>query len=763
MGMHSIKKWLQAVGVLAVLGGPAAAHAQGLPDFTAEITAVSPDPMSVGDMVTVDVTVREATGQFTGNVTVTAGLVAQPLTTQSIFVQSGLGSGQVTFELRVVGNPAGLVDVLVTADGTMAIVESNENNNEAFQRVTLLGSDLRASVFDFPSVIYPGRPARVTAVVSNDGPADAPAFRLVIDVDRVAVLTTTVAGIAAATQRTLTWRVDIPAGLELGDTQVRLLLDVSLVVPETNENNNIRLRSATASSPAADLVPEIETVPMTVEAGQVVFIGRTVRNIGVDPAPAADHAYIIGDLGPSAPIQLLAFRAAVPVGGDAFGEDAVRIPAEGFDGTQRLRLVADVNDVVPELDEVNNTDDVRIEVLPAPVRVVPDDLPMGQVGRPYDLRFSARGPLAPEFMVAQGRLPAGVTLTADGVMAGTPTEGGRFDFRLRVDAGATVEVDRTLVVSQIAGSRVGLPPAFVGQRYSVQLGDGLWGPGQPYVPPLRFTAIDLPTGFTLSESGLLEGDPIQPSVFRLVIRVSSESGAVTRELDLTVIDGDSGPRIVPQALREAQVGREYCEGGPVFLSADGGNGQLVWSTLDPLAPGMSLSEDGALCGAPQQTGTFDFVVRVQDQQQLFDTERLTLVVTNSMFSLIPEEMPSGLLGAAYEVQLAVNGPGGPFTFALSSGRLPTGLSLSGTGLISGMPSETGLFAFAVGVIDASGTPILVPRSIEIRGPSGLGELETAGSGCRCVGDRPRGALVSMLAVLGLGLLLFGRRRRIERA
>ena len=61
------------------------------------------------------------------------------------------------------------------------------------------------------------------------------------------------------------------------------------------------------------------------------------------------------------------------------------------------------------------------------------------------------------------------------------------------------------------------------------------------------------------------------------------------------------------------------------------------------------------------------------------------------------------LGMPYNGTISVSGGKAPYAFSLSSGSLPSGLSLStATGTISGTPGKTGLFSFAVQALDSTG-------------------------------------------------------------
>ena len=63
----------------------------------------------------------------------------------------------------------------------------------------------------------------------------------------------------------------------------------------------------------------------------------------------------------------------------------------------------------------------------------------------------------------------------------------------------------------------------------------------------------------------------------------------------------------------------------------------------------------------------------------------------------------GAVGVAYSQQLQVGGATNPTTFALAPYNvLPPGLTMSGSGLVSGTPTKAGGTAFAVQVTDANG-------------------------------------------------------------
>jgi hypothetical protein len=64
-------------------------------------------------------------------------------------------------------------------------------------------------------------------------------------------------------------------------------------------------------------------------------------------------------------------------------------------------------------------------------------------------------------------------------------------------------------------------------------------------------------------------------------------------------------------------------------------------------------------------------------------------------------LPAGTLGLAYSSTLSATGGASPYSWSVSSGTLPTGLSLSSSGAISGTPTVAGSYPFTVAVKDAA--------------------------------------------------------------
>jgi hypothetical protein len=81
--------------------------------------------------------------------------------------------------------------------------------------------------------------------------------------------------------------------------------------------------------------------------------------------------------------------------------------------------------------------------------------------------------------------------------------------------------------------------------------------------------------------------------------------------------------------------------------------------------------------------------------------------------LATPSLPDALVNQPYEVQLVGQGAKGPFTFSVKTpAELPPGLTLSPEGLLAGMPTQTGIFAFTI-VVEANGGLAEARRTLRV--------------------------------------------------
>jgi hypothetical protein len=346
---------------------------------------------------------------------------------------------------------------------------------------------------------------------------------------------------------------------------------------------------------------------------------------------------------------------------------------------------------------------VTVTCVGVTITVAPPTLASGPVGTAYGpVTFTASGGTSPYTFAKTGALPPGMTFAA-GVLSGTPTIPGTFPIVVTAtDAAGCVGAASYSLVTTCPTITVTNPATATGtagtafsQTFTQSGGNGA----------VTFsTTSTLPTGLTLSSTGLLSGTTTQTGSFPIVVKATDANGCTGAGATYTLV-------ISCQTINVTNPGTATGTAGVAFdqvFTATGNLGTLTWSTASTLPTGLTLSSTGHLSGTPTQTGSFPIVVKATDANGCFGTSATyTLVVTCPTITVTRTgggSFPAGTFSTAYIGQsVAASGSAGtPFTFAVTAGALPGGLALATGGAISGTPTATGVFSFTVTATDQYG-------------------------------------------------------------
>jgi len=321
--------------------------------------------------------------------------------------------------------------------------------------------------------------------------------------------------------------------------------------------------------------------------------------------------------------------------------------------------------------------------------------------------------------VTNGILPAGLTLTPAGVLAGTPTTAQTAVVTIRgTDAnGCFAEVIYTIVIAPapppppvcpvVTLSPLILPNGVIAAAYNQTIVGS--GGTAPYT--FGVTAGALPMGLTLTGAGVLTGTPSTVGTSGVTIRGTDANGCFAEVvLAITIVAAPPPPPVcpivtlLPTILPGGIVGTPYSQ----LITGSGGTGPYSFGvTAGVLPDGVTLTSVGLLSGTPTTVGTSVVTIQGTDANGCFASIIYTIVQVApevppcETIQFTPATLPQITEGVPFSQTFIGSGGTGPYTFVVSAGALPDGLTLSPAGVLSGTPTSSGGFNFTISVTDAA--------------------------------------------------------------
>jgi large repetitive protein len=286
---------------------------------------------------------------------------------------------------------------------------------------------------------------------------------------------------------------------------------------------------------------------------------------------------------------------------------------------------------LPDNDHCNGTADTTqeqfsITILPGVPRLVigPEQsgVPVGTVSTPYSLQMTATVPDSKTWSIADGALPAGVTLVStNGLISGTPTTAGTYAFTVRAEIDPQRVDTKTLAITvrdRVAIGTAVTPPSEVGVPFLMPLtatgGTGTFA--------WSVSSGAMPTGLGLTPTGAIVGKPAEAGRFAFTVTATDAEGRTgAHPTTLTVAERLA---VVAQRLRPARQGRFY----QVRLKTTGGVQPAIWRIKrGPLPRGMRFDRQlGLLYGTPTRARTYRMQFEAQDALRVRSAGTVTLVV-----------------------------------------------------------------------------------------------------------------------------------------
>ncbi|PYP89366.1 MAG: hypothetical protein DMF61_03920 [Blastocatellia bacterium AA13] len=307
-----------------------------------------------------------------------------------------------------------------------------------------------------------------------------------------------------------------------------------------------------------------------------------------------------------------------------------------------------------------------------------------------------------------------------------------------------------------------LPNGVVGTPYN-QAVSGVGGTG-----PYTFTVSSgaLPGGLTLNATtGVISGTPTAAGAFNFTITAIDANGCPgSRPYSIVITGAPQCPVIMvnPATLPPGIIGSSYSQ----TVSAVGGTAPYTFAiSTGGLPPGLSITAANAgtvvVSGTPTASGLFSFTITATDANGCPGSRLYSIVIPVlsggcPVITLSPATLPNAVLGTPYSQTILASGGTAPYTFAITSGALPIGLTLSTTGtttVISGTPIVNGIFSFTITATDANGCPGSRAYSLQLpAGPSGPpgGAVPTLSEW---------GAILMALLIIAAGSFVLARYRK----
>lgn len=325
-----------------------------------------------------------------------------------------------------------------------------------------------------------------------------------------------------------------------------------------------------------------------------------------------------------------------------------------------------------------------------PVWTTPAALPGVEYNGTYSLQFAATYGVT--YMLAFGTLPAGLTLSESGLMSGVVTATGTYNFSIKAVGGtsaanATRAFNLTCYPFPTWTMGTSLPNNVRGDPISVQLSAQ---DAYSYAP-----ASAMPSGVSVSGSGLLSG--IAASQGTYTFQVTAIGGVTaartTQTFTLQVVNTPawSTSTQLPNALTGSAVSIQLSASDTMSYAVKVGSS---------LPAGVSLSSAGLLTGTPTLARTYTFTITA--------TGALSIATADQTFTWLISTTPTWTTASALADALANTAitpislsASNAVSYAVKPGSsLPSGISLSGPGVLTGTPTSAGTYSFT---ITATGT------------------------------------------------------------
>ena len=317
----------------------------------------------------------------------------------------------------------------------------------------------------------------------------------------------------------------------------------------------------------------------------------------------------------------------------------------------------------------------------APPSVNTASLPNGLASTAYSTTLSASGGTAPlSWSITAGSPPTGLALAANGTISGTPTAAGTFNFTVKcTDSTSPTPQTSTKALSITIGAALSVTTAslasgIAGAAYSMSLAAAGGTPGYSW----GLASGLLPPGLSLSGS-TISGTPSTAGTFNFTVLATDSTSptAQTAARSLSISIG-AAISITTTSLPSGLAGSPYS----TTVTITGGSGSYtgwgIWAGGTPpgVANGSTAANPLTISGTPSTPGTYPVTWANCDAVTSQCASQALSITIGAGLSIATASLPSGLATTAYSNTLSATGGTAGYSWTVTAGTLPTGLTLA---------------------------------------------------------------------------------------
>lgn len=296
------------------------------------------------------------------------------------------------------------------------------------------------------------------------------------------------------------------------------------------------------------------------------------------------------------------------------------------------------------------------------------------------------------YSISSGALPTGITLnTTTGLVSGITTASGAYAF--------TVKAENILgSITQSFSGTVQTPPSWSDQTLGiitqgVSYSDGVSATGTASIVYSIYSGA-LPAGLSLNSStGAITGTTGATGSYSFTIRATNSWGYVEKAFSGTIYQI---PAWTDSTIANMIYGQAYSDS----VAASGYPTVTYSISAGALPSGITLNTStGAISGTSTTAGSYSFTIKAENA-----AGNVTQLFTDDLY-VTPSWTDNTLAAFSYNTAYSdqVVATGSP-TYTISSGTLPTGLSLnSSTGAVTGTPTYFGGYSFTIQAANETGS------------------------------------------------------------